>query len=110
MAARKYAKSINKIGFDVKFKDFKIQNIVGSCDVKFPISLEALSSEHNTFCNYEPELFPGLIYRMAAPKIVLLIFVSGKIVLTGAKTKEDIQKAFDTIYPVLRKFRKNSKR
>ena len=34
---------------------------------------------------YEPELFPGLIYRMKQPKIVLLIFVSGKIVLTGAK-------------------------
>lgn len=39
---------------------------------------------------YEPELFPGLIYRMKQPKIVLLIFVSGKIVLTGAKVKEII--------------------
>lgn len=35
---------------------------------------------------YEPELFPGLIYRMKEPKIVLLIFVSGKVVLTGALT------------------------
>jgi len=34
---------------------------------------------------YEPELFPGLIYRMVDPKVVLLIFVSGKVVLTGAK-------------------------
>ena len=33
---------------------------------------------------YEPELFPGLIYRMKEPKVVLLIFVSGKVVLTGA--------------------------
>ena len=32
---------------------------------------------------YEPELFPGLIYRMKEPKVVLLIFVSGKVVLTG---------------------------
>lgn len=38
---------------------------------------------------YEPELFPGLIYRMKQPKIVLLIFVSGKIVLTGAKVTSD---------------------
>lgn len=38
-----------------------------------------------TLMQYEPELFPGLIYRMKQPKIVLLIFVSGKIVLTGAK-------------------------
>lgn len=35
------------------------------------------------FCSYEPELFPGLIYRMIKPRIVLLIFVSGKVVLTG---------------------------
>lgn len=34
-------------------------------------------------CSYEPELFPGLIYRMVRPRIVLLIFVSGKVVLTG---------------------------
>ncbi len=39
------------------------------------------------FIQYEPELFPGLIYRMVQPKIVLLIFVSGKIVLTGAKVR-----------------------
>ena len=39
---------------------------------------------------YEPELFPGLIYRMKQPKIVLLIFVSGKIVLTGAKVYDPL--------------------
>jgi hypothetical protein len=44
---------------------------------------------------YEPELFPGLIYRMVTPKIVLLIFVSGKIVLTGAKVREEIYRAFE---------------
>eukprot|EP00475_Leptophrys_vorax_P032060 TRINITY_DN4907_c0_g1_i4.p1 TRINITY_DN4907_c0_g1~~TRINITY_DN4907_c0_g1_i4.p1 ORF type:complete len:255 (-),score=23.56 TRINITY_DN4907_c0_g1_i4:297-1061(-) len=86
LAARKYARIIQKLGFDqVKFKDFKIQNIVGSCDVRFPIKLEGLQIAHQQFCSYEPELFPGLIYRMKQPKIVLLIFVSGKIVLTGAK-------------------------
>ena len=53
------------------------------------------------FSSYEPELFPGLIYRMIKPKIVLLIFVSGKIVLTGAKVREEIYQAFEMIYPVL---------
>ncbi|KAF0923778.1 hypothetical protein E2562_006736 [Oryza meyeriana var. granulata] len=85
LAARKYARIIQKLGFPAKFKDFKIQNIVGSCDVKFPIRLEGLAYSHGAFSSYEPELFPGLIYRMKQPKIVLLIFVSGKIVLTGAK-------------------------
>ena len=55
---------------------------------------------------YEPELFPGLIYRMVKPKIVLLIFVSGKIVLTGAKIRSEIYTAFESIYPVLSEFKK----
>jgi transcription initiation factor TFIID TATA-box-binding protein len=78
--------------------------MVGSVDVKFPIRLEALVLKHYQFCrleeieniciyiysldfSYEPELFPGLIYRMMHPKIVLLIFVSGKVVLTGMMKK-----------------------
>jgi hypothetical protein len=47
------------------------------------------------------QLFPGLIYRMMKPKVVLLIFVSGKIVLTGAKVREEIYMAFNQIYSVL---------
>ncbi|KAI0477277.1 transcription factor TFIID-domain-containing protein [Xylariaceae sp. FL0804] len=106
LASRKYARIIQKLGFNAKFTDFKIQNIVGSCDIKFPIRLEGLASRHHNFSSYEPELFPGLIYRMIKPKIVLLIFVSGKIVLTGAKVREEIYMAFEMIYPVLQDFRK----
>ncbi|KAK4249540.1 transcription factor TFIID-domain-containing protein [Corynascus novoguineensis] len=106
LASRKYARIIQKLGFNAKFTDFKIQNIVGSCDIKFPIRLEGLASKHHNFSSYEPELFPGLIYRMIKPKIVLLIFVSGKIVLTGAKVREEIYQAFEMIYPVLQDFRK----
>lgn len=84
LAARKYARIVQKLGYqEVKFlvrthtvvparvplsmgvyQDFKIQNIVGSCDVQFPIRLEGLAFAHGNFCSYEPELFPGLIYRM----------------------------------------------
>ncbi|KAL8283243.1 hypothetical protein RQP46_006021 [Phenoliferia psychrophenolica] len=106
LASRKYARIIQKLGFEAKFQDFKIQNIVGSCDVKFPIRLEGLAFHHGHFSSYEPELFPGLIYRMVKPKVVLLIFVSGKIVLTGAKFREEIYAAFAAIYPVLSEYRK----
>ena len=58
------------------------------------------------FSSYEPELFPGLIFRMMKPKVVILIFVSGKLVLTGAKVREEIYQAFELIYPVLIRFRK----
>ncbi|WJX21882.1 hypothetical protein P8452_11250 [Trifolium repens] len=107
LAARKYARIIEKLGFNVKFKDFKIQNIVGCCDVKFPIRLEGLAYVHGAFSSYEPELFPGLTYRMKQPKITLNIFVSGKINLTGAKVRDEIYAAFENIYPVLTEFKKN---
>jgi transcription initiation factor TFIID TATA-box-binding protein len=106
LAARKYARIVQKLGFQTKFKDFKIQNMVGSCDVKFPIRLEGLVLTHSQFSSYEPELFPGLIYRMVKPRIVLLIFVSGKVVLTGAKVRQEIYEAFDNIYPILKNFKK----
>jgi len=106
LAARKYARIVQKLGFNAKFKDFKIQNMVGSCDVKFPIRLEGLVLTHSQFSSYEPELFPGLIYRMVKPRIVLLIFVSGKVVLTGAKVRQEIYEAFDNIYPILKNFKK----
>lgn len=106
LAARKYARIVQKLGFEAKFSDFKIQNMVGSCDVKFPIRLEGLVLTHSQFSSYEPELFPGLIYRMVKPRIVLLIFVSGKVVLTGAKERNEIYQAFEYIYPILKGFRK----
>ncbi len=56
-AARRFARIIEKIGFNVKFKDFKIQNIVGSADVKFPIKLDELTrGKHSTFCQVKFEL------------------------------------------------------
>ncbi|ODN02346.1 TATA-box-binding protein [Orchesella cincta] len=106
LAARKYARIVQKLGFHAKFLDFKIQNMVGSCDVKFPIRLEGLVLTHSQFSSYEPELFPGLIYRMVKPRIVLLIFVSGKVVLTGAKVRQEIYEAFENIYPILKSFKK----
>ncbi|KAG7277784.1 hypothetical protein CRUP_023072 [Coryphaenoides rupestris] len=106
LAARKYARVVQKLGFPARFLDFKIQNMVASCDVCFPIRLEGLVLTHQQFSSYEPELFPGLIYRMVKPRIVLLIFVSGKVVLTGAKEREEIYDAFENIYPILKGFRK----
>jgi transcription initiation factor TFIID TATA-box-binding protein len=62
LASRKYARIVQKLGFDAKFSEFKIQNIVGSCDVKFPIRLEGLAYSHGQFSSYEPEV-SFLAYR-----------------------------------------------
>jgi transcription initiation factor TFIID TATA-box-binding protein len=71
--------------------------------VGFQIKLESLRKAAEQFSTYEPEMFPGLIYRMAEPKLVLLIFQSGKIVLTGAKERQQIYKAYENIRVMLLK-------
>ena len=105
-AAKKFAKTVQIMGYPVRFTEFKIQNIVGSCDLRFSIRLESLHIDHHAFASYDPEIFPGLIYRVMNPKVVILVFVSGKIVLTGAKTREEITRAYEYIYPVLKRHRK----
>lgn len=62
---------------------------------------------NNSFSSYEPEVFPGLVYRMVKPRLVLLIFVNGKVLFTGSKSRQEIKEAFDNIYPILKSFRKN---
>jgi transcription initiation factor TFIID TATA-box-binding protein len=106
-ACKKVAVIVSKCNHpNVRFADFKIENIVASTDVRYPVRLEGLAYEHRASCSYEPELFPGLVYRLLEPKISLLIFVSGKVVITGARNREDIITAFKSIYPVLHKYRK----
>ena len=46
---------------------------------------------------YEPEEFPGLIYQMRDPKVVILLFASGKIVCTGAKKEKEVHKAIEKL-------------
>lgn len=105
LASRKFAKIIMKLGFNVKYQGFKIHNMVCTCDIRFPVKLESLHHLHSQFASYEPELFPGLIYRMVKPRVVLLIFVNGRIVITGAKCREELHEAYDNIYPVLKSFK-----
>lgn len=106
-ACKKVAVIVSKCDHpNVRFADFKIENIVASTDVRYPVRLEGLAYEHRASSSYEPELFPGLVYRLLEPKISLLIFVSGKVVITGGRKRDDIIEAFRSIYPVLHKYRK----
>jgi len=107
LAMKKFHYIIERIGFQPKeYMDYKIQNIVGTADCGFPIRLEGLVYAHSAFASYEPELFPGLIYRLVSPRVVFLIFVSGKVVITGAKKESDLANALTKLYPVLVEFKK----
>jgi hypothetical protein len=143
--------------------------MVAVANCQFPIRLESLALAHVKFVSYEPELFPGLVYRLLNPKITLLVFVryvpiffsfrlqciykcvcvclcgyfcillcicgcvhlqllliltsppppppppiytypsiknSGKVVITGAKTQNDLREGFDRLYYILLEHRK----
>uniref|UniRef100_A0A7E4VP09 TATA-box-binding protein n=1 Tax=Panagrellus redivivus TaxID=6233 RepID=A0A7E4VP09_PANRE len=68
--------------------------------------LSPIDVVHRPFTQYEPEIFPALVYRMVSPKVTFMIFHTGKVNITGAKTREDIDEGFEAIYPVLKAFKK----
>jgi transcription initiation factor TFIID TATA-box-binding protein len=76
--------------------EITIQNIVASANLYAEVNLEKAAFLLDNVM-YEPEQFPGLIYRMADPKVVLLIFSSGKMVCTGAKREDEVQAAAEKI-------------
>lgn len=78
----------------------KIENIVSSCNLKSKIHLEQ-AARTLPRSMYEPEQFPGIIYRMHYPKTVILLFASGKLVCTGAKSTNDIYLSVHTLRSIL---------
>ena len=88
-AVKKVVKELKNSGIIIPGKpEIKVVNIVSSADLLGRIELEDCAYSLGKTM-YEPEQFPGLIYRMDEPKVVFLLFSSGKIVCTGA-TKEEI--------------------
>lgn len=79
----------------------QIQNIVASANLGIGVNLEKATLLLENVM-YEPEQFPGLIYRMDDPKVVLLLFSSGKMVCTGAKKEEEVYIAVDKIHKRLK--------
>ena len=100
-AVMKVVKELKRGGIIIISKpELKIQNIVASAALGGLIDLEkAAYSLGKTM--YEPEQFPGLIYRMDVPKVVILLFASGKLVCTGAKHEQDVYDAVEKLHVLL---------
>jgi transcription initiation factor TFIID TATA-box-binding protein len=76
----------------------EIQNIVASADLKVDLNLNEIAMSIGLEkIEYEPEQFPGLVYRLDDPKVVVLLFGSGKLVCTGARKPDEASRAVDTI-------------
>ena len=104
VAIERVTKQLEKAGIRIN-KDpvIEVQNIVASSDLGQAINLNAIAiSLGLEMVEYEPEQFPGLVYRLAEPKVVLLLFGSGKLVCTGARKPQDVEAAVDKITQELR--------
>ena len=80
----------------------KIENVVASTSLGEELNLQAIALALDG-AEYEPEQFPGLIYRIEEPKVVALLFGSGKIICTGARSMDDVKKAVSKIMDDLSK-------
>jgi transcription initiation factor TFIID TATA-box-binding protein len=77
--------------------DLKVVNMVASVSLGGRVDLEQAVGKLGKSM-YEPEQFPGLIYRMDVPKVVILIFASGSLVCTGAKKEQDVYDAVHKLH------------
>ncbi len=99
LAISTVAEKIKKIGTKIeKDPEIEIQNIVATFDLETQLNLNEIAiSLRMEKIEYEPEQFPGLVYRLDDPKVVLLLFGSGKLVCTGARKPEDVERAVEKI-------------
>ncbi|KAL0484720.1 transcription initiation factor TFIID TATA-box-binding protein [Acrasis kona] len=112
LACRKFARILQLLGYQPRFSKFQIVNFMATLDLGFPLRLQrfyevTMKKESNSVVNYEPEIFPGVIYFMKN-KITLLIFVSGKVTVTGAKERRTIEDSVKDIKSLLTPFKKGS--
>ena len=91
-----------------KLVNCEVQNIVGHVELPMGeggvLDLQSMYSKLELNCLYQRQMFPGLIYRPEASPVVLLCFYSGKVVITGGKTVEDVHEGWRKLWPTVRVF------
>jgi len=82
--------------------NYVVSNIVASTEISDELDLQKICSSRDN-CEYEPEIYFALIYKIPKPKISILVNKSGKIIFTGAKSMGDIESARDIFFNDLKK-------
>ncbi|XP_066599597.1 TATA box-binding protein-like 1 [Prorops nasuta] len=105
IAARRFARSLQKLGFKVRFNNYRVVNVLGTCCMPFAIKITSFSISHRENADYEPELHPGVTYKLKDPKATLKIFSTGSVTVTAPNVAA-VQAAIEHIYPLVYEFRK----
>jgi len=103
---KQIVKNIEKIGIKITIKPrVKVQNMVASGEIGMDLNLNKLAMElENT--EYEPEQFPGLVYKLSGTRATFLLFSNGKIVCTGTRSEANLKEALDKLIDNLLKLKK----
>jgi transcription initiation factor TFIID TATA-box-binding protein len=106
-ALRKVVRTLNEGGVIIRGKlEIVIRNVVATASLGGRVDLLQLYDSEKGMrgrISYEPEQFPGLVYRMNDPKVVILLFASGKLVCVGARKEGDVHQAVDNLRQKLEK-------
>ena len=100
-------KQLKKISVNVTVKPkITVQNIVASGTINLKLNLNYLALEmENT--EYEPEQFPGLVYKLIEPNATFLLFSNGKLVCTGTKNKQELDTSMEMVLKNVKEGLKN---
>ncbi|MCL4399364.1 TATA-box-binding protein [Candidatus Parvarchaeota archaeon] len=102
-AMGKLLKELRKVGINIKSEwKLEIQNIVASGNLNKKLDLNKIAFNVDE-TEYNPEQFPGLVYKLPNSKITFLLFGTGKIVCTGAKNVSEIDGAIKTLLSAIKK-------
>lgn len=109
LASLQVTKLLRKLVPGVKYKlnTLQVQNIVANADISTlgaSMDLNRMALEHNVCCTYQKSMFPGLVYRARNCPVVLLVFLSGKVVITGAKSTQDVEVGWQKVWPIVRQY------
>jgi len=105
VAARRFARVLQKLGFNTRFRNYRVVNVLGTVTLPFAINIINFSQAHAGRASYEPELHPGVTYKIKDPKATLKIFSTGSITVT-APSVNNVQRAVEHIYPLVEQFHK----
>lgn len=104
-AARRFCRMLQKMQFKVKMTNFRVVNVLATCNMPFGVDIQKLAESYQKECSYEPELHPGATFKLFKIKATLKLFTTGSITLT-APSVLIAQEAINQIYPILMEFKR----
>ncbi len=87
---------------------YRVVNIVANADLQLDLDLYGLARMSHEV-DYEPEQFPGAIFKVHEPKAALLLFKNGKIICTGTRTTANVRRAIEQAIELIKKYRASVK-